>query len=71
MLKKVLCISAAALALTASLTACNTYLEKSGTYDVETGDRVKITVDAKVGYDTANIWKSIRAPMRLNPPHPW
>ena len=51
MLKKVLCISAAALALTASLTACNTYLEKSGTYDVETGDRVKITVDAKVGYD--------------------
>ena len=51
MLKKVLCISAAALALTASLTACSTYLEKSGTYDVETGDRVKITVDAKAGYD--------------------
>lgn len=41
MLKKVLCISAA-LALAVSLTACSTYLEKSGTYDVETGDRVKI-----------------------------
>ena len=50
MLKKVLCISAA-LALAVSLTACSTYLEKSGTYDVETGDRVKITVDAKAGYD--------------------
>lgn len=51
MLKKILCISAAALALAVSLTACSTYLEKSGTYDVETGDRVKITVDAKAGYD--------------------
>lgn len=50
-LKKVLCISAATLALAASLTACSTYLEKSGIYNVETGDSIKITVNAKEGYD--------------------
>lgn len=35
----------------AMLSACSTTASKSATFDVDTGDRIKISVNAKAGYD--------------------
>lgn len=50
MAKRLSCIAAIACFAAIMLTSC-TSLNKSGTFEVETGDSVKVTVDAKSGYD--------------------
>lgn len=48
--KKVLSVAIITCFAAAMLTSC-TYLDHSGTFNVETGDKIKVTVDAKAGYD--------------------
>ena len=50
MVKKLLCITALVCLAAITLTSCSG-ANKSGTFTVETGDSVKVTVDAKNGYD--------------------
>ena len=39
------------LTLLVFLPACSTHASKSATYQVDTGDKIKVTVDIKAGYD--------------------
>ncbi len=48
-MKKMICL-VAVLAATLLLGACTTYLTTTMTYEVDTGDSISVTVDAKAGY---------------------
>lgn len=50
MKKRIILFVALLFALTA-LAACSTHASKSATFNVETGDKIKVTVDVKAGYD--------------------
>lgn len=50
MFKKVLTLLLALICLL-GLAACSTHANKSATFQVETGDKVKVQVDLKAGYD--------------------
>ena len=53
-MKKMICL-VAVLAATLLLGACTTYLTTTMTYEVDTGDSISVTVDAKAGYLTRHI----------------
>ena len=50
-MKKRIILFAVLLLILPASAACSTHASKSATFNVETGDKIKVTVDIKAGYD--------------------
>ncbi len=50
-MKKRIILFAVLLLILPASAACSTHASKSATFNVETGDKIKVTVDVKAGYD--------------------
>ena len=50
-MKKLIILFAVLLLILPASAACSTHASKSATFNVETGDKIKVTVDVKAGYD--------------------